>query len=126
MVTEASTRRSHCIRNRCQYRYRLSLRATIMAFVCRTPSLTGYAPGAVMGRRSTTGGVTPIGSHRIRFDFTVDGGRFRPTLKWPPNEANLRRARAHLERIRAQIEAAHFAFQRNSRTITDGRPFPSR
>jgi Arm DNA-binding domain len=63
-----------------------------------------------MGRRSTTGGVTPVGSHRIRFDFTVDGVRLRPTLKWLPNEANLRRARAHLERIRAQIEAGTFCF----------------
>lgn len=40
----------------------------------------------------------------------MDGVRFRPTLKWLPNEANLRRARAHLERIRAQIEAGTFCF----------------
>lgn len=51
-----------------------------------------------MGRRSLTGGVTPIGRHRIQFDFTVDGRRYRPTLPWVPHEANLRRARSPCER----------------------------
>lgn len=42
-----------------------------------------------MGRRSTTGGVSPFGHHRIQFDFTIDGTRYRPTLPWTPHEANL-------------------------------------
>jgi integrase len=63
-----------------------------------------------MGRRSTTGGVIPAGFSRIRFDFTVDGQRFRPTLRWTPNETNLQRARIHLARIKAQIAAGTFCF----------------
>lgn len=63
-----------------------------------------------MGRRSLTGGVTPIGRHRIQFDFTVDGRRYRPTLPWVPHEANLRRARATLAQIRLRIAAGTFNF----------------
>ena len=63
-----------------------------------------------MGRKSITGGVKPAGLSRIRFDFTVDGHRFRPTLPWIPNETNLQRARAHLARIKAQIAAGTFCF----------------
>lgn len=58
-----------------------------------------------MGSRSESGGVTPIGSHRIQFDFTVEGRRYRPTLPWVPHEANLRRARVHLAQIRMRIAA---------------------
>lgn len=39
-----------------------------------------------MGRKSISGGVMRAGPGRIRFDFTVDGRRFRPTLPWIPNE----------------------------------------
>lgn len=39
-----------------------------------------------MGRRSSTGGVLPIGHRRIQFDFTIDSVRNRPTLPWLPNE----------------------------------------
>jgi hypothetical protein len=63
-----------------------------------------------MGRKSVTGGVIPAGPGRIRFDFAVDGRRFRPTLPWIPNETNLRRARAYLARIKAQIAAGTFCF----------------
>jgi hypothetical protein len=63
-----------------------------------------------MGRKSITDGVRPAGLSRIRFDFTADGHRFRPTLPWIPNETNLQRARAHLARIKAQIAAGTFCF----------------
>ena len=63
-----------------------------------------------MGRKSITGGVTAARLSRIRFDFTVDGHRFRPTLPWIPNETNLQRARTHLARIKAQIAAGTFCF----------------
>src|SRR5689334_15917957 len=63
-----------------------------------------------MGRKSSTGGVTPAGRDRIQFDFRIDGVRFRPTLLWPPHEANLRRAREHLQRIKARIRGGTFSF----------------
>lgn len=63
-----------------------------------------------MGRKSITGGVIPAGISRIRFDFSINGQRFRPTLAWIPNETNLRRARTHLTRVKAQIEAGTFCF----------------
>ena len=63
-----------------------------------------------MGRKSITGGVIPIGAHRIQFDFTLEGIRFRPTLPWIPHETNLRRARAHLIDIKARIKAGTFCF----------------
>jgi hypothetical protein len=63
-----------------------------------------------MGRRSVTGGVMPAGFTRIRFDFSIEGHRFRPTLPWTPNETNLRRARTYLARIKAQIVAGTFCF----------------
>lgn len=63
-----------------------------------------------MGRNSITGGVTPAGPSRIQFDFIIDSVRFRPTLPWPATAANLERARRHLARIKAQIEAGTFCF----------------
>jgi integrase len=63
-----------------------------------------------MGRKSITGGVTPAGPSRVQFDFVIDGVRFRPTLPWPPTASNLERARKHLARIKAQIEAGTFCF----------------
>jgi hypothetical protein len=63
-----------------------------------------------VGRKSITGGVMPAGVSRIRFDFSINGRRFRPTLPWIPNETNLRRARTHLTRLKAQIEAGTFCF----------------
>jgi integrase len=61
-----------------------------------------------MGRLSKTGGVTPIGHHRIQLDFTIDGVRYRPTLPWIPHETNLRRGSALLARIKARIAAGTF------------------
>ena len=52
-----------------------------------------------MSRKSITGGVEPAGSHRIQLTFMIDGVRFRPTLRWVPNEGNLGRARVYLARI---------------------------
>jgi integrase len=63
-----------------------------------------------VGRRSISGGVTALGSHRIQFDFTIAGVRYRPTLPWVPHEANLRRARELLIRIKARIAAGTFIF----------------
>ena len=62
-----------------------------------------------MGRRSITGGVIPTHS-RIQFDFAIEGVRYRPTLPWEPTEANLRRAREHLRRIKTRIAAGTFNF----------------
>lgn len=63
-----------------------------------------------MGRRSIYGGVLPAGRNRIQFDLTIDEVRYRPTLPWTPTEANLRRARAYLDAIKAQIAANTFHF----------------
>ncbi len=63
-----------------------------------------------MGRKSITGRVTPKGRHRIQFDLRIEGVRYRPSLRWVPSEANLRRARDSLRRIKAQIEAGIFRF----------------
>lgn len=63
-----------------------------------------------MGRKSTTGGVTPIGRHRIQFDFVIDGVRYRPTHRLIPHESNLRRAREQLARIKMRIDAGTFRF----------------
>src|SRR5713226_7667358 len=63
-----------------------------------------------MGRKSITGGVIPAVPYRIQFDFRIEGRRFRPTLPWIPTEANLKRARAVLARIKAQIVAGTFCF----------------
>jgi integrase len=63
-----------------------------------------------MGRKSITGGVKADGPSRIQFDFSINGKRFRPTLRWIPNETNLQRARTRLARIKAQIAAGTFCF----------------
>ena len=47
---------------------------------------------------------------RIRFDFILDGIRYRPSIKRPPSEANLRRARERLELIKHQIPLGTFSF----------------
>jgi len=76
----------------------------------RWPEGLGHR-GGNLGRRSLTGGVRPQGHTRIRFDFRIDGTRFRPSLLWVPNEANLRRARAKLKHIKTQIALGVFSFE---------------
>jgi integrase len=63
-----------------------------------------------MGRRSLSGGVLAKGSNRIQFDFEFAGIRYRPTIARIPSEANLRRARAQLEDIKARIASGTFRF----------------
>jgi integrase len=63
-----------------------------------------------MGSKWFTGGVVAASRGRIQFDFRLDGVRYRPTIKRPPSEANLRRARERLEVIKRQIEAGTFSF----------------
>jgi len=63
-----------------------------------------------MGSKWFTGGVVAAPRGRIQFDFRIDGIRYRPTIKRPPSEANLRRARERLEVIKRQIEAGTFSF----------------
>jgi hypothetical protein len=63
-----------------------------------------------VGRKSITGGVAPLRAHRIQFDFTIAGVRYRPTLPWIPHAANLRRAQELLTRIKVRIAAGTFIF----------------
>ena len=63
-----------------------------------------------MGRHTTTGGVISKGSHRIQYEFRLDGVRYRPSIKSIPNEANLRRAREHLKDIQRRIRSNTFSF----------------
>ncbi len=58
--------------------------------------------------RSRTGGVIPAGTGRIQFDLRINGRRLRPTLPWPPTEANLHRARELIKALRARIAAGTF------------------
>ena len=63
-----------------------------------------------MGTKWFTGGVSVAPRGRIMFEFKIDGVRYRPTIKRPPSEANLRRARERLESIRQQIALGTFSF----------------
>lgn len=63
-----------------------------------------------MGSKWFTGGVVASSRGRIQFDFQLNGVRYRPTIKRPPSEANLRRARERLEVIKRQIEEGTFSF----------------
>jgi hypothetical protein len=47
-----------------------------------------HLKGSSMGSKWFTGGVVAAGRGRIRFDFILDGIRYRPTIKRPPSEAN--------------------------------------
>jgi integrase len=64
-----------------------------------------------MGTKWFTGGVIAAPRGRIQFDFIFNGIRYRPTIKRPPSEANLRRARERLEAIKQQISFGTFAFE---------------
>jgi integrase len=64
-----------------------------------------------MGSKWFTGGVVAAPGGRIRFDFILDGVRYRPSIKRPPSEANLRRARERLEVIKHHIHLGTFVFE---------------
>jgi hypothetical protein len=64
-----------------------------------------------MGSKWFTGGVAAAPRGRIQFDFIVNGIRYRPSIKRPPSEANLRRARERLESIKQQIRLGIFSFE---------------
>ena len=55
-------------------------------------------------------GVVAAPRGRIQFDFRLNGTRYRPSIKRPPSEANLRRARERLEVIKRQIDDGTFSF----------------
>ena len=63
-----------------------------------------------MGSKWFTGGVAAAPHGRIQFDFMFEGVRYRPFIRRPPSEANLRRARERLEEIQRQIDAGTFSF----------------
>ena len=63
-----------------------------------------------MGRKSQSGGVTPIGTRRTRFDFVFAGRRYRPPVLRAPTAANLRQARKQLVGMKARIDAGTFSF----------------
>src|SRR5882724_12023015 len=63
-----------------------------------------------MGTKWFTGGVVAVSRGRIQFDFMFEGVRYRPSIQYPPSEANLRRARARLDQIKRQIEVGTFSF----------------
>jgi len=64
-----------------------------------------------MGSKWFTGGVVAAPRGRIQFDFIFNGTRYRPSVKRPPSEANLRRARERLEVIKHQIGLGTFSFE---------------
>lgn len=60
-----------------------------------------------MGRRSTTGGVTPAGS-RIQLYFRFQGMRCRPTVARAPTPANLAWAKRYVNDIEERIRHGRF------------------
>jgi integrase len=77
-----------------------------------------------MGRRSLTGGVKPLGSNCIQFDFRIESTRYRPSLPWIPHEENLRRAREYLARVKACIDAGTFIFSEAFPDFSTGQRVP--
>lgn len=69
--------------------------------------LSGDTP---MGKRSQTGGITAVGTRRIRFDFIFEGQRYRPSVLRAPPDLNLRRAREQLAAIKERIATGTFSF----------------
>jgi hypothetical protein len=64
-----------------------------------------------MGTKWFTGGIVAAPRGRIPFDFIHNGVRYRPSIKRPPSEANLRRARERLEVIKHHIRLGTFSFE---------------
>jgi hypothetical protein len=60
-----------------------------------------------MGSTWFTDGVSAKPHERIQFDFVFEGVRYRPSIRRPPSESNLRRARERLRAIETQIEVSH-------------------
>ncbi len=60
-----------------------------------------------MGRKSETGGVTPLGD-RIQVRFSWRGRELRPTLDMKPTAANLKHAKRIREAVVADIKAGVF------------------
>jgi hypothetical protein len=71
-----------------------------------------------MGSKWFTGGVAAAPRGRIQVDFIVNGIRYRPSIKRPPSEANLRRARERLESIKQQIRWEYSPSKKGSPTIS--------
>jgi integrase len=64
-----------------------------------------------MGRTNKSGGVIASGNNtRIRFDFSYQGVRYRPTLPIVPTEKALQLARKRLEAIEGRIRNGTFSF----------------
>jgi integrase len=63
-----------------------------------------------MGSKWFTEGVSAKPRERIQFDFVFEGVRYRPSIRRPPSESNLRRARERLHAIEHQIEVGTFSF----------------
>jgi hypothetical protein len=91
---------------------------------CPTDEVSRYLPGKTVrargdrGRPSRSGGVEPAGPNYIRFDFTIEGKRFRPIKAWPSTEKNLHEARKYRAWIcRRIVEGKSF-----SRTISQNTP----
>jgi integrase len=61
-----------------------------------------------MGRRSTTGGVAPLGSNRIQLYFRYQLQRCRPTLDMKPTPPNLAYARRLVADIEERIRHGRF------------------
>lgn len=61
-----------------------------------------------MGRKSTTGGVAPLGSTRIQLYFRYRLQRCRPTLEMKPTPANLEYARRLVKDIEERIRHDRF------------------
>lgn len=61
-----------------------------------------------MGRKSTTGGVTPLGTSRIQLYFRFQGQKCRPTLLRAPTPANLRYAVKLVADIGERIRQGRF------------------
>ena len=64
-----------------------------------------------MGRKSTTGGISPNGD-RIAIRFTWNGKEIRPTLNLKPNAANLKHATKQRAEILVEIKAGTFSLAR--------------
>ena len=77
-------------------------------FCVRIDKPEQYARNRYMGCSSITGGIRPAGTDRIQFDLRINGRRLRPTLPWPPTDANLQRAREHIKTLKDRIAAGTF------------------